>query len=39
MKRLPGPHRICSSVTVKGLQSGWVVFSQMAGFFSAAADV
>lgn len=32
-------HRMCSSVTVKALQSGWDVFSQMAGFFSAAIDV
>lgn len=30
---------MCSSVTVKALQSGWDVFSQMAGFFSAATDV
>lgn len=32
-------HRICSSVTVKDLQSGWDVLSQMAGFFSAATVV
>lgn len=30
---------MCSSVTVKALQSGWDGFSQMAGFFSAARDV
>lgn len=32
-------HRMCSSVTVKALQSGWQVLSQMAGFFSAATEV
>lgn len=32
-------HRICSSVTVKALHSGWPVLSQMAGFFSAATEV
>lgn len=32
-------HRMCSSVTVKALQSGWDVFSQTDGFFSAATDV
>lgn len=30
---------MCSSVTVKALQSGCDVFSQIAGFFSAATDV
>lgn len=30
---------MCSSVTVKALQSGWDVLSQIAGFFSAATDV
>lgn len=30
---------MCSSVMVKALQSGWEVFSHMAGFFSAATDV
>lgn len=32
-------HRMCSSVTVNALHSGWDVFSQIAGFFSAAIDV
>lgn len=32
-------YRMCSSVTVKALQSGWDVLSQIAGFFSAATDV
>lgn len=30
---------MCSSVTVKALQSGCEVFNQIAGFFSAATDV
>lgn len=30
---------MCSSVTVKALQSGWDVLSQIEGFFSAATDV
>lgn len=33
------PHRMCSSVTVKALHSGWAVLSQRAGFFSAATEV
>lgn len=31
-------HLMSSSVTMKALQSGWVVFSHTPGFFSTAAD-